>query len=116
MKALLVLLFALATVTTLPLPAEEKKAPPAKADGKIKYEGGDGSSMEKAVIIKGAKGSEDGIAAEYEWLAKKHRGYKTKQQALLNDKGRKYDMIAIATADGKEVEVYFDITEFFGKF
>src|SRR6185295_7298281 len=102
-----------------PTYAEVKKEPPAKAPGKpagVKYEGGDGSSMEKAVIIKGAKNEQVGVDAEYAWLAKKYPGYKTDQQALMGDKGKKYDMLSVTTADGKKVEVYFDITDYFGKF
>jgi hypothetical protein len=124
MKMLLSALLAFASMLLLPLGAEERKEPPAKGlppakaapAAEVKYEGGDGSSMEKAIIIKGAKGSEAGIGAEYAWLAKKYPGYKTREQALLGDKKKKYDMISITTGECKQVEVYFDISEFFGKF
>src|SRR6185369_11601937 len=113
MKTLLAALLALAAVLAVPTYAEVKE-PPAKA-GKapagVKYEGGDGSSMEKAVIIKGAKNEQVGVDAEYAWLAKKYPGYKTNQQALMGDKGKKYDMLSVTTADGKKIEVYFDITD-----
>jgi hypothetical protein len=114
MKTLLTTLVAFASLLAVPLPAEVKKEPPAKAAGHVKYEGGDGSSLEKAVIIKGAKGEEEGVNAEYAWLAKKHPGYKMHEQSLLGEKGRKYDVITIEVG-GKKFEVFFDITDYFGK-
>ncbi len=88
----------------------EKKAGKAK----IIYKGGDGSSVEKAVVICGAKNSMDGVPAEYAWLGKKYKGYETVEQALLNVDGKSYDRVTIKTKRGKEVVVYFDISEFMG--
>ena len=82
----------------------------------VTYAGGDGSTQEKAVIIKGAKDSTIGIRAEYDWVAKKYPGYQRKGQSLHKVDGKSYDVLEIVTKDGKEVEVYFDITDFFGKF
>jgi hypothetical protein len=80
----------------------------------ITFAGGDGSSIEKAIIVKGAT-EETGVHAEYEYLQKKFPGYKRGMQALQNVKGRAYDMLEFTTADGKKRTIYFDITEFFGK-
>ena len=38
---------------------------------KVVYTGGDGTSIENAIIISGAGNSRNGIAAEYEYVAKK---------------------------------------------
>lgn len=49
---------------------------PAKAQTTsptISYAGGDGSSLEQAVAISGARGEEDGIEAEYSWLRRHYR-------------------------------------------
>jgi hypothetical protein len=118
MKTFFSILAVVFFVVALPAQAETPKAPPAKegaAEG-VKYEGGDGSSVEKAIVIKGAKNSEVGIKSEYAWLAKNHPGYKMRQQSLKAKDGKRYDVLEITTKEGKDVEVYFDITEFFGKF
>ena len=93
----------------------EKTAPSAQKSG-LRFEGGDGSSQEKAVIIKGAKNSEAGVHSEYDWLRKKYPGYQMKRQSLQSAGGKSYDVLAIHTKDGKDLDVWFDITEFFGKF
>ncbi len=81
---------------------------------KVTYAGGDGSSFEKAVIIKGAT-EQTGVRAEYQWLAKNYPGYMRRRQSLKQNDGKVYDVLAITTEGGKELDVYFDITEFFGK-
>ena len=86
----------------------------AKPPG-VSYGGGDGSSLEKAIIIKGATSEETGVRAEYDYLASHYPGYKRGNQGLLNSKGRAYDKIEFTTADGKKKAIYFDITAFFGK-
>ncbi|MEA3212196.1 MAG: hypothetical protein QOE70_5253 [Chthoniobacter sp.] len=80
----------------------------------ISFAGGDGSSLEKAVIIKGATTEETGVRAEYEYLAQHYPGYKRGSQSLLNSKGRAFDAIEFTTADGRTKTIYFDITAFFG--
>ncbi|MCK4678504.1 MAG: hypothetical protein KAT48_10265 [Bacteroidales bacterium] len=69
----------------------------------------DGSSFEKAIIVKSVK-------AEYEWLADNYPGYKMKMQALTKHKNKHYDILSIETADGVEKDVYFDISRFYGRF
>jgi len=80
----------------------------------ITFAGGDGSTLDKAVVIKGATAA-TGVHAEYEWLTKHFPGYKMKEQALTSRNGRSYDVLHFTTPDGKAHEVYFDITDFFGK-
>ena len=81
----------------------------------IIYEGGDGSSVENAIIIKNATTTHDGIEAEYTWIEKKHGEYNTIKQSTkaLNDKW--YDIITVRLlSDNKIVKIFFDITDFYG--
>lgn len=92
------------------------KAPAPVKIGKIVFEGGDGSSIEQAVLIKNASGEEEGVGAESKWIQKMHPGWRKGNQALLSVKGRDYDRIEYTTPKGGETKViFFDITEFFGK-
>ena len=75
----------------------------------------DGSSFEKAIVID-EKTETKGIAAEYAWIKKNYPGYKMRSQSLSHKGKKSYDIIHIETADGKLVDLYFDITKFFGKF
>lgn len=91
--------------------AVEKKT---KKKGKITFEGGDGSSMEKAIIILGAKDSGEGVPAESAYIKKHFRGYEKKMQGLLSKDGKYYDQITLEKGN-KKIVLYFDITDFFGK-
>lgn len=79
------------------------------------YGGGDGSSKEKAVVIKGARNTLDGIRLESEWLAKTYPGYKKMSVSTPNENDKVFDEITIKTKSGEEKIVFFDITEFYGK-
>jgi len=37
-------------------------------------------------------------------------------QSLTHNNKKPYDILKIETVEGKEVEVYFDISNFFGKY
>lgn len=82
----------------------------------IRYGGGDGLSMSDAVVILNAKGEDDGVRAEYHWIATHHPGWKTRGQALLQGKSGLYDQIICVKPDGKTVNVFFEISGFFGKY
>ena len=75
----------------------------------------DGSSFEKAIIIT-EKNESAGVHAEYEWIKNHYPGYKRGMQALSHFKQRPYDIISITTSEGKEIDIYFDISKFYGKF
>ena len=79
-------------------------------------EGGDGSSIERAVVIKNAKNEVEGVDAEAKWVRKVHPGWRKGNQALMNKKGKSYDRIDYMTPDGETKTLYFEITDFFGKF
>jgi len=91
--------------------------PPDKhaASTEIVYEGGDGSSMEKAIIIK-APNNAAGVHAESDWIRKNHPRWRKIKQSLVGGDNRKmYDRIDYDTPQGETKTIYFDITDFFGK-
>ena len=76
----------------------------------------DGSSQANAVIIQ-EKTETTGVDAEYAWLRKNYPGYTFKSQSLIYGKdGHPYDMLSIKTAAGVNKDVWFDISNYFGKF
>ncbi len=75
----------------------------------------DGTSYDKAIIIK-AKSESTGVGAEYAWLSKNYPGYQSKGQSLVFQNKKPYDIIEIVTASGEEKSIYFDISNFYGKF
>ena len=68
----------------------------------------DGSSFEKAVTV-------NTISEEYEWLGQYFPGYKFILQSLLFDKKQPYDVLEIVTIDGETLNIYFNISKFYGK-
>ena len=73
-----------------------------------------GTSYEKAIIIL-EKTEGVGVDAEYKWLKSHYPGYKTIKQVLNYYKKKPYDIISITTIEGKDIDVYFDISKFYGK-
>jgi len=89
---------------------------PAASTGQSSTSGTqDGSSYENAIVIQ-EKHEGPGVDAEYKWIRQHYPGSKTKSQALTNRNGKPYDILTIQTADGTEKKIYFDISNFFGKF
>lgn len=87
-------------------------APPPQSA--IRYEGGDGTSCATAVVVLGGDAF-SGIAAEYAWLDRRYPGYKKILQRLTTCNDRAADLIRIRTSEGHEVDVFFDISDFYGK-
>lgn len=87
----------------------------APAPKTVTYAGGDGHDCAHRVIVQGASGELEGVSAEYDWLAQKSPGYKRKFQSLTKCDGQPSDKVTIETASGDTVDVYFDISDFFGK-
>ena len=101
----LALVFCLSTVLAR---AEDK--------GHVTYGDGNGSSFKTAIVILGAKNEAEGTKAEYIYLAGHFPNYKLIRQALLNSDKKDYDLLEFTSADGSDHRLYFDITDFFGKF
>ena len=85
----------------------------AKLKG-VSYAGGDGSSIERAVIIK-ATDSLAGVRAELKWIRRNYPNWQLEQQSELKVKGRVYDKMDFIAPDGRRKTLYFDITSFYGK-
>ena len=88
---------------------------------KVTYEGGDGKTVENAIVIKNAENEIDGVAAEYAYIAKingeKFKDWKPVGQSTINKDNKKIDLINIQFIQKNEIaSYYFDITEFYGKF
>ena len=81
--------------------------------------GGDGSSMEEAVVVN-RRSSYDGICAEYGYISrfcgKKGVGYTLEMQVSQSRDGREYDLLSVKMMDGEMHEFWFDVTSFYGKF
>ena len=78
-----------------------------------KFEGGDGTSCEKAIVIKGAANEWEGVASEYRYLSERHPGWELREQSLLRSGDRSFDLLVFTTADGKQQRACFDISEFY---
>lgn len=72
-----------------------------------------GEDIDHAIVVPTPDRAE-GVRTEYAWLALRHPGARRTLQALIPGVGRSYDMLAVTTADGRDLSVYFDITAFFG--
>jgi hypothetical protein len=86
----------------------------ARREPAVVFRGGDGTSFEKAVIVKAPDGA-TGVRAEYAWLAEHFPGARPCRQSLQSRGPRSYDVLEIHDASGAKREIYFDITAFFGR-
>jgi hypothetical protein len=78
----------------------------------VRYSGGDGLTLKKAVVIAGASSVSEGLAAEQEWIRIHY------PDATVESRGRvvgppHYDVITLKLASGSRVDLHFDITAFF---
>ena len=89
-------------------------------NGYITFIDNSGESMENSIKILHAKGEDDGIASEYYYLQSRYGRPKVdwnlNSQSTVATNGRAYDKMDIQLSDGMRKTIYFDITEFFGKF
>ena len=81
---------------------------------RITLEGGDGSSVEKAVIIK-APDNFIGVRVEYAWIKKNCPGWQLEKQSAFKAGNKIYDKMEFRTPDGQRKTIFFDITDFYGK-
>ena len=75
----------------------------------------DGLSFKTAIVIH-EKSETKGVSAEYAWIREHYPGAQVNGQRLSNNNRKPYDIIKIVTAEGKNLDIYFDISNFFGKF
>lgn len=78
----------------------------------VRYSGGDGLTLKKAIVIAGASSVSQGLAAEQEWIRIHY------PDAVVESRGRvvgppHYDVITLKLASGSRVDLHFDIAGFF---
>jgi hypothetical protein len=76
--------------------------------------GDEGSSFKRAVSLTDAKNEFEGVRAEHKWIQARYPGWNWDTQYLVNHEGRVYDMIEISRGS-EHRQVYFDISNWFGK-
>lgn len=83
------------------------------------FTGGDGSSFENAVIII-TDNPINGITDEYKYISifygKIDSDWTRELQSLNSHNDKTYDVIKIKLRNGDVKEIYFDISNFFGKY
>lgn len=84
----------------------------AAVSSAVRFSGGDGQTLKKAVVIVGASNVEEGLAAEQEWIRLHH------PDATVESRGRvvgppHYDVITVKLASGSRLDLHFDISAFF---
>jgi hypothetical protein len=84
----------------------------------IRFAGGSGDSREDAIVIQNAENHRAGVDAEYLYLQERfgERDFHWRlvgQALLMGDK--RVDRLSIALTDGTMKDIYFDVSEFFGK-
>lgn len=73
-----------------------------------------GSTPENAIIIR-APNEKIGVDVEYQWLERESPGYRLEQQLLIKMGDQYFDELRTIDMRGRRKNVYFDITNFFGK-
>ncbi|MEN8139271.1 MAG: hypothetical protein ABFR62_12645 [Bacteroidota bacterium] len=68
----------------------------------------DGSSFEKAIIV-------SSVSEEYEYVRKDCHNCNMLRQSLVFEKKKPYDILTLEKPDGEQVDYYFDISKFYGK-
>ena len=94
------------------LPACQPAPPVARPAPGVVFDGPLGGDIEHAIVVPTVDDSE-GVRSEYAWLALRYPGGRRTSQAVIPRAGREYDMLAVTTADGQELQIYFDITAFY---
>jgi hypothetical protein len=79
----------------------------------------EGRGMDTAILIE-AKDSFEGVDAEYDYLEERFgplgEGWDVQAQTLKpGEDGRQYDIMTVQFEDGKAMDIYFDISSFYGK-
>ena len=78
----------------------------------ITITGGNGNSLQTAITILGAENNLTGIETEYKIIGKE---WKVLVQILHETEDNFYDKLIVQDAAGTKKEIWFDITDFYGK-
>jgi hypothetical protein len=107
-----------AAAATTP-PAAPEPAPPPPQPQPAKYlapspfAGGDGSSVEEAVVVL-AQTEDEGIDLEHHWIFDHYGRFRKVRGGLASADGKHFDVITVELGDHTEKTIYFDITGFYG--
>ena len=97
--------------------AEAAPAPPPPQPAKYlapsPFAGGDGSSVEKAVVVL-AQTEDEGIDLEHHWIFDHYGRFRKLRGGLASADGKHFDVITVELGDHTEKTIYFDITGFYG--
>lgn len=75
----------------------------------------EGLSFKTAVFVT-EKSEMTGPKWEYQWIKQHYSDYKVNEQALVYQGNKPYDIITIQFSNEKILKLYFDISNYFGKF
>jgi len=81
----------------------------------IQYKGGSGSSEQDAVIILGTESELEGVDAEYEFIQSPYEHFELDSQTFLEKENKKYDILTIKLPGGAKKDIWFDISDFYGR-
>ncbi len=74
---------------------------------RVSFDGGDGSSKDKAVVISGVQDETDRAIAQDIWAALKHPGWKRTGQTEVQADGRAFDVVDFTAPDGGKGQGWF---------
>ena len=100
-------------------PAAPSESGPAAAPRPAQYlapspfAGGDGSSVEQAVVVL-AQTEDEGIDLEHHWIFDHYGRFRKIRGGLAAADGKHYDVITVELGDHSEKTIFFDITGFYG--
>jgi hypothetical protein len=77
------------------------------------FAGGDGSSVEEAVVVL-AQTEDEGIDLEHHWIFDRYGRFRKIRGGLASADGKHYDVITVELGDHTEKTIFFDITGFYG--
>ena len=77
----------------------------------VAFSENDGLTMETAVVVSGAKHSQEGIRAQYDWVDQHFPGATVESVSLVGGDGI-YDVYSLKLPSGKTRKLYFNITSY----
>jgi hypothetical protein len=89
-------------------------------NGRVTFSNNSGLSQDDAIVIMNAVSDSEGVDAEYYYLEQRYgdrpEDWDLISQALLDQGETIYDQMDLMLSNGSSITIYFDITDFFGRF
>jgi hypothetical protein len=83
----------------------------------LKFKGGDGRTVDDAIVVEGYTSKQQAIAAQYAWMAdkygKKFRDPKKVRHDMIQAGPRMFDALTVVVCGKGQITHYFDITDVF---